>query len=336
MKYICNKGRARFVEAVPDDAPLWQRLHMVADRNLALFARAYEDYRKALQARLPLEDLERALDSRDPLTIQAVIGRLKTVSVGKAQQFPDDPLEGLTARYRDVILAGAKEALSLEPEVLRDLPFLRTGLKVTNAHAIRAATRHAARMVTEVDRQTQRAVASIIATALDVRTSMAPRQSAVLIREVVGLHSRQAGALARYSQGLTGTPESIDRRIAAYAGRLHRSRAMTIARTETIRASNAGVKVLGDEIKDLPFMRTTDIEYVWITTPDDKLCDDCEAMDGVVVGHGATFSAEDTNLTAESPPLHPNCRCAIAREVADIEELEERMRDFGAIPSDES
>lgn len=326
--YVCNRGRVRFVTEYPEDAPLWLRLHVVADRALTGFEDAIAAYRRRLQAQLPLGDLERALDFRDPLAITAVLNRLQTVTVGKAARFLDDPLEGITARYRDIILEGAKEAMSLEPEMLQNLPYLEAVFNVTNPYAVSYASDLGSQLIQGVDAETRRAVQGIIAQALDSRTSLAPAEQAKLIRNVVGLSSRQADSVARYRRGLRGVPASIDRRTERFANRLHRQRATTIARTETIRAANAGVRLVGTELSKLPMLRTTDIQYVWITTPDDRLCERCRGLNDQVVGFSEAFQDEPNQAEVDFPPLHPRCRCAIARRPMDVDELERRLQDF--------
>ena len=74
-------------------------------------------------------------------------------------------------------------------------------------------------------------------------------------------------------------------------------RADMIARTETARADAqgnlAGYKASGQvESKE------------WLTAPD--CCDECQEIDGEIVGLDETFSTGD-----DGPPLHPNCRCSV-------------------------
>lgn len=91
------------------------------------------------------------------------------------------------------------------------------------------------------------------------------------------------------------------------------TRAQLIARTETIRASNAGAaevyRLAGVERKR------------WITAGD--ACEFCQQFEGREVGIDENFAAQGTALAAgdrtmrldyedvATPPLHPNCRCAL-------------------------
>lgn len=84
------------------------------------------------------------------------------------------------------------------------------------------------------------------------------------------------------------------------------ARAETIARTETMRASNEGQMTAWDQAVEAG-MLSEDAQMEWITTPDDKLCPVCEGLDGVRAAIGEPFEADGE--TYDSPPAHPNCRC---------------------------
>jgi hypothetical protein len=45
---------------------------------------------------------------------------------------------------------------------------------------------------------------------------------------------------------------------------------------------------------------------VWIVTPDDRLCDECNDMEGQQADENGDFS--------EEIPLHPRCRCVLGTE----------------------
>jgi len=91
-------------------------------------------------------------------------------------------------------------------------------------------------------------------------------------------------------------------------------RAMVIARTETIRASNQGAR-LGYQESGV----VTEVE--WLTAFDERTCPFCAYMDGkrasvdgLFFKKGATLDVEGQRLVfgyeeISAPPLHPNCRC---------------------------
>lgn len=90
------------------------------------------------------------------------------------------------------------------------------------------------------------------------------------------------------------------------------ARAETIARTETMKASNDGQQLLWEEAAEKGLLTGLE-KKEWIVTPDDRLCPVCEPMDGVQVELGGFFSVGGEQL--EGPPAHPNCRCTIGLAV---------------------
>jgi SPP1 gp7 family putative phage head morphogenesis protein len=87
------------------------------------------------------------------------------------------------------------------------------------------------------------------------------------------------------------------------------ARAETIARTELIRASNAAALEA--------FKQSGVVDgKSWLTAGDDQVEEDCEMneADGVIPLDDDFSSGDD------SPPSHPNCRCALQAEFLDEEE----------------
>lgn len=87
------------------------------------------------------------------------------------------------------------------------------------------------------------------------------------------------------------------------------ARAETIARTETMKASNVGQQQAWDQAVEQGLLLGTE-QQEWITTPDDKLCPICESLDGQTVGLDESFS-DDSGDEYDGPPAHPNCRCTV-------------------------
>lgn len=82
----------------------------------------------------------------------------------------------------------------------------------------------------------------------------------------------------------------------------------TIARTETLTASNQGQQGLWQEAKRQGLLNPETTRRVWLVTNDDRLDTEiCEPLDG-----------EETTLDTPfpggimSPPAHPSCRCSLA------------------------
>lgn len=83
-----------------------------------------------------------------------------------------------------------------------------------------------------------------------------------------------------------------------------KDRAELIARTETMRAANAGQREAWRQGVEDGYVEPTE-RRVWIVTDDDALCEDCEPLDGAV----APLDGEYEGDGEDGPPLHPDCRC---------------------------
>lgn len=83
------------------------------------------------------------------------------------------------------------------------------------------------------------------------------------------------------------------------------SRAMMIARTETIKASNQGA-LAGYKASGVVEMKQ------WTTAEDDRVSEECQANgDQGAIPLDAAFDSGD-----DAPPVHPNCRCVIVPVVS--------------------
>lgn len=199
--------------------------------------------------------------------------------------------------------------------------------KATNPKATAWARAHAAELVKDVTDNTRNALRRIITRGFEGQLTV--DQMTKLIRETVGLTEQGADSLydlrseLEDADGATvrgiAVPEGglsdseIDDAVEAYGDDLLGSRAETIARTETMRASNEGQLELWEQgIEDGYF--SADDQKLWILTDDDRLCPICEAMDGVTVGLDEQFELDDESVDA--PPAHPNCRCTVGLVLA--------------------
>ena len=100
----------------------------------------------------------------------------------------------------------------------------------------------------------------------------------------------------------------IERRIEFEASKKLRERALNIARTETMASSNAGQLGVWRQGRSEGLI-APELVKEWIVTPDDRLCELCEALEGEQREVDEAFSFGGMN-----PPLHPSCRCAVGLE----------------------
>lgn len=174
-----------------------------------------------------------------------------------------------------------------------------------NPRAVEWASDHAAALVTEVDAATRDAIRQIVVRSFE--EGIPPEQAARLMRSVVGLHSRDAQAVASLRADLVrrgASEEFAARKAERYAEKLLNARCLMIARTEVMAAANRGQEELwrqAAETGQLP----ADVRRVWIVTPDDDLCPECAELDGAL----AQLDLPYPGAGGPGPPLHPNCRC---------------------------
>jgi hypothetical protein len=218
---------------------------------------------------------------------------------------------------RDLTGTLPKRLASTTPDIKRafdgGLDVGRAALGVTftgvDRFSVKAARETAAQFVTGVTEETRAAVRAIVVESFTQGVS--PRDTAARIREVVGLTARQSRAVLQHRSTLLreGASRSAAGKSARrYAERLIGKRATTIARTEIMRASNAGQRASWSAAVADGHLSARS-RKLWIVAPDDRLCPYCEPMDGVAVGLDLKF---DTGLgQVDGPPLHPNCRCTL-------------------------
>lgn len=172
----------------------------------------------------------------------------------------------------------------------------------TNPQATRWARQRAASLVTNVTAQARAAVRAVVVQAF--ADGIAPRDAAKMIRGLIGLTERDATAVATRQASLLRQGVSPSQAAAAarrYADKLHRARALTIARTETMAAANAGQQELWRQAIKAGAMSKNRMK-VWITADP---CVQCAPLEGETVPVMDDFSV------GTNPPLHPRCRCTI-------------------------
>jgi hypothetical protein len=187
----------------------------------------------------------------------------------------------------------------------------RGRFNLVNPLAVRSARNESARLVTEITASTRRGLQVLVQRAFT--DGIPPRQLAKLIRPMVGLTARQSqSVLNRRARRLASGWEAarIEKDVTAYAERVRTRRAVTIARTETVKASVDGQVDAWKDAQRRGLLPPQALQQ-WMVTPDDRLCPQCSEMVGrrALAPIGGVF---ETPLgTKTGPPMHPNCRCAV-------------------------
>lgn len=187
---------------------------------------------------------------------------------------------------------------------------VRLEFEAHDPEVVRWVEQNAARLIVEVGEETRAAVRGIIALAFE--EGLPPKRAAKLVREVVGLTSRQAQAVANLRARLDARgikADVLDRRVARYAERLRRQRALTIARTESMRAANEGQRQQWRQARDRGYLNEGDRRQ-WVATPDERTCPVCWPLRRATAPiNEDVWTRTDGVVVNIELPAHPNCRC---------------------------
>lgn len=109
------------------------------------------------------------------------------------------------------------------------------------------------------------------------------------------------------NRGITGTKalDKLQKETQAYADRLRKSRASTIARTELIQANNQGRLESMFQAERQGLINSETARKQWVTGRFD-VCKICQTLNGETQKLRDEFSRG-----VMTPPAHPNCRCSI-------------------------
>jgi hypothetical protein len=284
---------------------------------------AYAKAQSAVSARS--RELLDAL-SRDAAAVaQVVTPALATADEYLASALPDALLATLVDSAAGIARAARKSrgglrGLAAPPQIVID--FDRT-----DPNALQWAREASAQLIKEISQETRAAVMAVIERAFE--DGLPPRVAARQIRQLVGLTERQAlavvrlrfrlmdarpGSIVRAGKVAIRIPKSgvsadlIARSANGYAQRLHKLRSVTIARHETLAASNEGQHQLWRQAMRSGLLRD-DEQRTPVLTPDDRLCETCRTMDGQLRGLTEPFTLPDGS-SVMNPPFHVTCRCS--------------------------
>lgn len=300
--------------ARPRATAVWQLIHAVADRMVPRIRRAFlAAVEGAWRANVgTLAAVEEAIRTGSVSAVLQAIG---------ASTIADDLERRLRAGDFAAALTTTYQAAGVEvmPAVLQQLrrqtsvPFeLRFDLQ--HPRAVEFLRAYDGNLIRQLGDDTRRAIIDVTRRAFE--RGGHPYAQAREIRRVenFGLTARQNAAVANYRQALEDagtTGDKLERLTERYRQRTLKYRAEMIARTETIRASEAGHQEAWQQAADAGLFDRTTARRHWVVTPDDRLCPECRAIPGLNPG-GVAFDADFRTPDGpwHQPPLHPACRCA--------------------------
>jgi SPP1 gp7 family putative phage head morphogenesis protein len=277
----------------------------VAIQLSAAEQRIYDAYRKAFEGIGELNDTAILRAIADAINANNPLGAVNAIAWGDFAASLDKTVDALN---KEVIKSANASARSLPTSVR-----IAANFTTADPRAIAFAQQRAGRLIRQITEESRKAVTETIMEALRMRIDR--REMVTRISKVVGLDSRQARALSRFYEKslLDGRAAGLDYEEALakadrlgdrYKKRLIRQRAVRIARTETIAASNAGRYLSWIEAEAQGLLGSDSVKR-WITAIDERTCPICAPLNNKEVPYKNNFSTGEL-----MPPVHPNCRCS--------------------------
>ena len=204
-------------------------------------------------------------------------------------------------------------------------------------------------MIRDISQQTRDGIRTVIQNAFAMGGH--PYEQARQIRESIGLTDDQAQAVTNFENLLrtkdraaltramrdrrhdptleralgagadrTLSDEQIATMVNRYRNRAILNRAQMIARTETMRASNAAQNMAWGQAADQGLLNRTALRRFWLVTPNDRLCEYCEQVPDMNEDGVPLDGYFDTPYgPAMYGPLHPLCRCITYIDTGDAD-----------------
>ena len=283
--------------ATPDAE--WQAIHKIADRLAPTVRRQFLGAWAQLRGSMDPSALAKALAA----------GKIRDVEF-IAASVPEHLRPVVETLNKGFAQGGQTAATFAGPRLKVNVTFQRT-----MPEAQQAAERNAARLVTNVTRDTRLAIREVVARGF--REQRTVDEMAQDIRGLIGLTRADTRTVLNYQRGLRNAgvpPDEVERKVAALASKKLNARAVTIARTETINSANQGQLALWRQMQADKQIGSA-MWKTWIITPDDRLCERCGALEGQAVPLEKPFEHPDGSVV-ECPTLHPRCRCAMGLTAA--------------------
>lgn len=309
MFAVAPAGRSRTVRlakarrpARKDALRLPSVFYNVARRYEAGMRRAFLEAVEQLQGSIDIEELTEALRDGTDITLffEDIDPRFRQLGLF---------IEAAITTAVDGATTGLEEALLVNPRLARSWSE-GPQWDVNNDDATAWARSRSANAIREISATQRNQVRYLIHGAFT--NGRHPYQTARLIKDVVGLHSRQAIAVQNFQTRLEGqdlSPEIVQRRVSAYASRQRLFRARVIARTETLMSSNRGQEIVWARA-----LRSGQIngEYTfreWIVARDERTCRICAPMRGERATVDGMWTLPNGRVVRTPTESHPQCRC---------------------------
>ena len=226
---------------------------------------------------------------------------------------PVEPWLEIQPAIQDELLAELRDAGAAVKVTPMEKATLRYSFDQGRPEAAAWAAKEAGLLIREITEEQRALVRGFVSRAQ--MGEMDIRQLARQLRDIVGLTEQQAQWVenhrnTRISELMSEKGMTFDQAFDAsdastnrYQKRVHRMRAETIARTETLRAARNGQQQSFAQAREQGFMRFTVLE--WSTAEDDRVCEICGPLNGLQIPMDAQFPGVD----GWTDGAHINCRC---------------------------
>ena len=282
-----------------------------------------------------LEAVQEAAEAHEDAVAAAIESAWRAVADGLTMENPeitfDAADDALRERLPEALTAVLAEGAEAYARVVRArgewrAAALEADFDATTPGVVALIEARVADLVTEVNAETRAAIRDAIRQG--VEDGIPPAKLVQRLRKLFGLRSDQIAAVENLRRRMAeaeggslvyagrtkiripkggATEELIEKRAAEYAGRLLNQRARLIARTETMREANEGVRQLWIQAQNAGNL-PQDAKRKWIATPDERVREEHAAMQGQVRALDEPFERPDGKQI--EPGQEPNCRCS--------------------------
>lgn len=191
---------------------------------------------------------------------------------------------------------------------------------VSNPYTTRWIKAHAGQLVALISEQTRESIRRVIQTAHLLGDS--PIKTAQQLKTMVGLLPRETTWVRNHqnrliAQGLA--PTAVRRSTEGFVKRVLRERGERIARTEVIRANEAGRLHAWRVARDDGLI-DAGAHKRWQSGVVEPTCRICRDLHGQVVPLDSSFQSNVLGKAVPAPPAHPHCRCSTSlKQVGELE-----------------
>lgn len=306
------------------EGPIQDAASRMEPRLRAAFLAAVERLRGGVEE----DALMKALATGDIDKVLAVLALdKKLVNLLNGEDMPNG-----TESLKDALLVSAANGGAAAVRALPSKVRLNMSFDLKSLDAQSFLESYAFPLIRQISDNTREGIRGVVLNAF--KEGGHPFEQARLIRDMIGLTANQTAAVMNYRSALQGTgaslrsaltrslrdgrfdptvaraarnnatlsPKQIDTMTGRYYERFVNYRAKTIARTESLRASNMGQRAAWSKAVKLGLL-PKDQEREWEVSGDENTCPECLALDGQRTGLNEEFAPG----IMEPPDPHPTC-----------------------------